>query len=418
MTFEQPKAKILRFNRFWFLLCAVYLYGFFATSAPAAIGVVELMVGGCLLLTFATRELLHQTFGLNPPRKAKESFDGLLPLVFLILLFGGVLWGAAFNGNDIGAVVRDVVPLGTMFLPIFVYGYLVPPEGGVVKQMTIALGTAGVAFAVRHFLSADLGGVDLGSEVIVGEGAFFSNPVVIFAASYFMAAAALSVVEGKYTTFFLNLILGICCMLPLMAVLLRSQIFLVSFGFVCVFLYAQTRRVNMVAIFMLGGFLLVLAIALWDVLLVPLWELLVAKTENAGVLNDRDAEAIAVLEMLNEGIGSLLFGTGWGGVIENPAAGGSVGFTHSFIMYSFFKTGVVGAVLFAYYLSLVAVRVMRLLVSVRSTPSNLPILVAIVNTLLINIFVEAGYKMLTFGVVLALLWAVTSSNQKEPNSVK
>lgn len=388
------------------------VYGSFSYSAPMQLGVAEF---GIALLLFLVLDFGYVLTSLSRIVERREVLDAILCSTYLILLFLFSIIGIYVNQNEINAFLRDVIPMTTFFLPIFIipsfrYNRLLWES-----VFTHSLCFVGVAFSIRHFISSDLSLTTLGSGIIVGENSYFSNPAVLFAAIYLPSFSLICLFRRQYYRFLVFLSFGLVAVAPLIAVLLRAQIFLILLCLIVALPYYAKRYGRFVSSAFILGLLLFFLISSVDVAINSFIELVVAKTNSVGALNARDEEAKAVLTILTEDAASFLFGTGWGGVMYNPAAGGKVGFTHNFFMFILFKTGLLGFILFSVYVMLIIRRIYILFKSVGKNPSKLPLGMAIAGVCLVNLLIEAGYKMLTFGVVLALLWIATSREYRNVN---
>ena len=101
----------------------------------------------------------------------------------------------------------------------------------------------------------------------------------------------------------------------------------------------QARRKPLLATVLLVG---ISASALAGGQLAGTIEQVAWKTETYG-LNERSAEAAAVLEQVGASWIDLLFGKGWGALVRSPAVGDMwVSYTHSFATYMLLKTGLLG----------------------------------------------------------------------------
>jgi hypothetical protein len=136
--------------------------------------------------------------------------------------------------------------------------------------------------------------------------------------------------------------------------------------------------------------------------------LLLAKQKSVG-MNNKAVEFSAALDTVMATPLTLLFGVGWGGVFTNPilANAESSRFTHSLISFWLLKTGLVG---FAVMLSFVFLLFRSVnLKDAWSSNRRMAILLAATAVIVIGIFFEPTYKMLSFGLIVGLLLAELSS---------
>lgn len=127
------------------------------------------------------------------------------------------------------------------------------------------------------------------------------------------------------------------------------------------------------------------------------------KTEMVG-LNARSEEWGAVFDVLSQDWGSMLFGEGWGGRLDNPAVGGlNVNYTHSLVSSLLLKTGVVGALVILIGCLYPVLMALRSVWHNRNAYDWL-IIGAALLPLLISIFIYASYKSLGFGLILLVFF--------------
>lgn len=129
-------------------------------------------------------------------------------------------------------------------------------------------------------------------------------------------------------------------------------------------------------------------------------ELLLIKQAVAGS-NGKIVELYAVLDTLRAE--HLLLGTGWGGLLANPIIMElPTRFTHSLLSFYLLKGGVIGlSVLLMFFLSLGLGTKTRQLAT---STDRIMIVVACLGPILMGLFFQPVYKMLSFGIVLALLY--------------
>ena len=136
--------------------------------------------------------------------------------------------------------------------------------------------------------------------------------------------------------------------------------------------------------------------------------LMLAKQKSVG-MNNKAVEFSAALDTVMATPFSLLFGVGWGGVFTNPiyANPESTRFTHSLISFWLLKTGLVGFAVMASFVILLfrSINLKGVWTSSRRTA----IFLAASAVIIIGVFFEPTYKMLSFGLIVGLLLAELSS---------
>ena len=136
--------------------------------------------------------------------------------------------------------------------------------------------------------------------------------------------------------------------------------------------------------------------------------LLLAKQKSVG-MNNKAVEFSAVFDTVMATPLTLLFGVGWGGVFTNPiyANPESTRFTHSLISFWLLKTGLIGFTVMASFVILLfrSINLKGVWASSRRTA----IFLAASAVIIIGVFFEPTYKMLSFGLIVGLLLAELSS---------
>lgn len=132
----------LRFLLFGF---AVLIYGALSSPTPNNPGIVEALVGGCLLITGL---LQGQVF----LRNIKLQRSDWLKSACILLLYGvcvGLFVGFIFNNNVLN-VIRDVLTFIFIFLPILVLSpYFHQKSAG--QSYVLMLVLLGVFLQLDHF---------------------------------------------------------------------------------------------------------------------------------------------------------------------------------------------------------------------------------------------------------------------------
>jgi hypothetical protein len=156
----------------------------------------------------------------------------------------------------------------------------------------------------------------------------------------------------------------------------------------------QARRKPLLATVLLVG---ISASALAGGQLAGTIEQVAWKTETYG-LNERSAEAAAVLEQVGASWIDLLFGKGWGALVRSPAVGDMwVSYTHSFATYMLLKTGLIGCLATLAYVASLVPALLRL------ARVDLPLAAALIPPLGLALFAHTSFKYLCFGLLMAAL---------------
>lgn len=407
----------LEFPAWWWraalFIVLISIYAFLSSSTPEEFGLPEAVMGLLLLGFVGARGAMLSMGGFLAKRQ--KGVPSVAYWSFLALALVPSVWGVLVLGNQLSDYIRDVIPLLYLFLPIFFVPQMINHREAWQRLCIAALCVIGIAYSVRHFMSDAVGVAGLGQEIIFGDKNYFPmDPAVLFAATFLLASGLVKLTDGKWMQGTLRLMLGTVAFASLVGVLVRAQIFLVLFSLLAVLVCHLLRypRSFILWVIPLGAGLIFVVASADTNYLDTLFGLIAAKSEHAGFLNSRDLEAQAVINNAMSGIGQLLLGEGWGGLIDNPAGGGVVRFTHNFELYALLKGGLIGLILIALYSFLHVRNLARQ--GWRSWAQRdfqrLPLLLAIGNVLCVNLLLEGGYKIFSFGLVLTVLWLFHSGS--------
>lgn len=404
------------------LAAALGIHALFGVPAPADPGLVEAGIGAGLLAAAGLRLPLRIASGALLGRPAAGWCRA--GCVAAAALFWPPLLRAAQLGNDPADVLRDVVPLGFLFLPLLLGLALsrddLPPacpravHPGPVHPVpalpVLALGLAGigVAFALRR----------LALPAASGTPAFYlgNGPAVAFAAVWLPLLALVPAGLGlpaRHPPF-----------RPMVGAVLRLAA-LAGGGLAFTVLFLDVNRSTFAACTLALALALTLALTLGGAmalrpagratalpLLLGLPLLLLAdasagllgelvrpfveKTGRVGV-NGRGAELAAVAAVAGRDWATLLFGAGWGALMENPAVGGRpVSYTHGLPGYLLLKTGLAGCLAALLWAGALAGPWLRLL------RRDFGLALAAAAPVAVGVLFHTGYKHLCFGLLLCL----------------
>jgi hypothetical protein len=366
------------------LLAAFLIYAFFSSPTPDQVGWAEFAIGGLVLgavgvptlvSIFGGAALWHGDLGR---RYLTACF-----LLLMLPVITGVI--AGYDWNDI---LRDVIPLGFFFLPLFLFGaqFRAALLAGIV--------VTGVVFALRFWPSSGLTlaqiGLDRGNDEMLY---LTSSPAVLFAGLYLLfwgSALQPRPLLYRLAAFGLSLV----CLTTIAATLQRGAMalsLLVCFG---VFWHRVQRSPHflyaIIAVLVIDG--IVFAPFIMDLVML-IWR----KTLDVGD-NARLAELKTVLDALGSSPWNYFFGLGWGAKIVTAASGyASVRYTHMIVSYALLKGGILalGAVM-GYGLWLGKTMIKRF--------SNDPMVAAaMIPSFILGWTVYPSFKMLCFGAIMALL---------------
>ena len=131
-------------------------------------------------------------------------------------------------------------------------------------------------------------------------------------------------------------------------------------------------------------------------------QLLWAKQQLVGS-NGKLNEWLDVISTVFSSFQTALFGIGWGGVLVNSIySNAPTRFTHSILSFYLLKTGTIGLGVLLTVIGMLFARLQKVGVSGTFDIPRLILLVSCIPPLLIGVLFETTYKMLSYGVILAL----------------
>lgn len=372
-----------------FLLLALTLHGFLSVPAPPSVRWVEAAVGCLLLAGTGLRRPLSLVTG-HAAAVAPDGWSCAVALSFLWLAWVPLVRGLALDWDS---VLRDVVPLGFLFLPLALVPALRPHGERAVRALAAALALAGMFFALRWWRQNGWAFDQVGVVPLSDGMRYFLNaPSVLFAGVALTlagAGAALGRVRGGLPAAVLGLAGGLLCLGALAGAVHRMALVL-ALG---ALLWAVVRQGRGMPAVVAAAALALAAEGSLPAALGQAWE----KSRLYG-LNARGAELEAVLLQAGDSPWTLMLGQGWGALLANPAVGGwRVGYTHTLAGYALLKGGILGLAALTVYLLGLARVVPGL---VRRRPF---LAMAVLPPLVVSLTLHTSFKYLDCGLLLTLL---------------
>jgi hypothetical protein len=375
------------------LAIALGFYGLFGVPAPGRFSWREMAVGGGLVLAIGVIRPILVASGamLIEPRARTHDVVGTAAFNYLLWV---PLLRAGIHGSDVQDIVRDVVPLMFLFLPVL----LMPTDKAGRRVLVLGIAAVGVVFALRWW-GTGLAFGQVGRVVMPeGDGYLLNSPAVLFAAVWLplLALDRLERRPGLLSLALASLLCGaaIVAGAALAGAVHRAALVMAALALGCL-AATQARHKPLLPTMMLA--VLAVSAALAGGQVVGAIEQVATKTQTYG-LNERSAEAVAVLEQVGASWSDLLLGQGWGAMVRSPAVGGMwVSYTHSFATYMLVKTGLVGCLVTLAYLASLVPGPLRLM------QSDLPLAVALMPPLGLGLFAHTSFKYMCFGLLLSIL---------------
>lgn len=371
---------------FVFLGIAILLYALFGSPTPDNPGVLEVMVGGLLVLSVVIGGL-RGVIDLNIER------SGYLKCLQVLFLCGLILpsISGVYYGNDPMLILRDVLAFSFLALPLFLAEKFAGDKM-VLHWLPLLLVFAGIAFALRTLMPA------FNVWIAPDELLYLSNsPLALFAAVFLTGLVWKNLILQTRRSLLVAGASFLCVGFLLAAMLLDVQratigAVLLTLLFLALLTIAETPRRAAIP-------LLVLAVlgALLYPLVADTLHAMAQKTASVG-FNMRIQEAVAVFNALSASPESLFIGRGWGSVFASPAVAGlDVNYTHSFLTTMALKGGLI---MLALSLLMVLTALYQIfLIFQRDRAKGLSLL----WPLLIPVLLYASHKSLDFGLLLLLI---------------
>lgn len=419
-------------NAGFVIIVISYLLIIFSSPMPFKIGAVEILMGTGLTIAAL---LLGFSFVTQKDGNLRLLISCLAYFLLIPLLVGFL------HENAISDIVRDVVPL--MFLSVLpVLIKFLPKDKNGPSRIRVLMGAivfVGLvsSFQFYHGITQMFGSMK--AFVTISNGSFAIENVRLGKAEPEKADVEIEKVEPKYQMVLLKTyepavlftaIFLLCTALEL--ILVKPRRFLLAFlalgaGVFCAYEFftlglraysgltvlavaiytlhlaraIKVPIVNLVAV-------LALVLVLVSPFLMDTLALMWSKQQAVGA-NGKLVEFYGVLDSISGHLSQIMFGVGWGGVFSNPIydTHETTRFTHSLLSFWLLKTGVVGFMVMILFVFLLfrKVRLERILASSHS----FAIFLAASVIIIIGLFFQPIYKMLSFGLIVGLLLAELTS---------
>ena len=392
-----PKIKYLT------LTLAVICYSVFSVSAPEKYKLTELIIAICLTV-FAIFNIKGTILFIFK----KENKQELILFISAILLSAGLLIIGILNNHSCFDILRDLIPFFYLFFPILVFS-LINENQIIWRKLIISLLVfSAIIMTVRYWSYPESIITELGRNYLpFGKGQFVFEPCTIFSSTLLLTLPIINTTGLKRNYDIALRILmftgGLFILTLAVATIMRAQVILtiLSFSIVVIFKIStlEGRARNISTLVLLISILLILLIFSKEIIYFA--KIIILKFQYAG-LNGKGEEAISVINQAVSDPVTLIFGKGWGATFLNPATGSSVytRYTHNIFTYFLLKGGIIGVLLLGIYV----VWIIRLLIKV-FRKKDLPVFLAVSNTLIIHFMLEGGYKLFSIGLIISILYA-------------
>jgi hypothetical protein len=411
----------------------------FSSPMPSDVDAVDVVMGCGLVLGGLQMLFVGFRSGQSMARKFWLIF-----LLFVLIVFPLVV--GLYNDNVLKDMVRDVLPV--MFLTaipaLLVFAGDGLPQRYVRRAIITALLFVGVVSSVQFTVGVvnEYGSVtglvkgmrqgllqlsdpvrqssdDISKFVEAGEAAnvvrthplskvFLKayDPAVMFAAIFLFGLGLRKITSGTnlvrlYAAF--SMALGIFCAYTLVSLGLRAHALLMVFSWIIILFNYASRLTNVKTLTVA----VVICAAVVGFYFQDALYLMMVKQASVGT-NGKVAEFNAVIGIVLADVNTLMFGEGWGAKFYNPILMYETRFTHSLLSFLLLKTGVIGLFVLAGLFSLLFKRIV--IKRLWDSPDGWLLVMAVVPPIVIGIATQPVYKMLSYGLVVALLVLVLREN--------
>lgn len=372
LTAELPYQKI-------FFFAALVIYGVFGSPTPDHLAITEWIILILLFLSLEPR---------LPNMTAAESllcvYGLTVPVVIALIQF-----------HPVSEMIRDIVPFLFLLMPVM-YDWRGLANA---KYLSYGIAFIGFVFGLRSLwmFRSDIFSPDTWLGTPPDLLYLANSPEVLFAAIFFLGLGfGRNVHPGVRALCFT---LALCPLLAMATLVQRASAFYLSFAALVSFsAYFIKNPKNGI---ILGGLLIIACLPFYH-FIDEVFKQLTFKNQIVG-LNSRGDEWRAVMEQILQSSSRFLFGIGWGGDFENPAVGGlRVNYTHSLLSALLLKTGLIGLMLFLFYI-IHLIRISILKRPWRRISGDVFYLCALLGPLFIGMCLYASYKSLGYGLLILLL---------------
>jgi len=378
------------------------VYGLFSSPTPDKIGVAEVLLG--ILLMISVWPGIKNFFALKA--------DVPLPVRISILYLLIVPLIAGLKGHmPMRDIIRDFVPMCYMLLPVL-YAPQIKRNPEVWRNMfKIGILIVAVIFAIRFYILGLIINTPKPGFALCDNDLFLNlDPTVIFSYIYFVCMTMVALYYEKITDFFVYGTIGLfLCSLPFVQ-MLRLQMVLILFVLILLFshltiIYKKWKMSLLLFLCIVNAFIYLPQVRGFFEHAIAV---IVNKTLYAGFSNNRIDEIKVVLSHFASSPKSIFLGWGWGDKMVLPTTGNlPVRFVHVGFLYYLWKAGILGFIAIITYWSYFIGRMARVLRFGQENKSVVEVILfmAFIFSFGLFVFIEPGYKILTFYMLLSYLMA-------------
>jgi hypothetical protein len=377
------------------------IYALFSYPFPKEITYVEVLIGVMLMLFVGSRNafvVLSLGGKFHADNRRGIKIPAWIYVVFMYWLVVPLMLALVYHW-ELRDVFRDLVPVLYLFFPVLLLPAMSTADYPWAAKLPWWISIGGIIFSIRYFFGVDLAPWEIGETYYIDDLNYLPyEPAVLYGIIFFTGMALIAnqknFVQRALTT--IGLLCGsLICFTALGGIVQRAPLGLATIAILLLSFRAIKSSpflVVVVAAAFVGVF--------WafSAPLVGLFDLLQEKQAVEG-LSAKFVEFTYIIENVSNSVGLILFGHGWGSTYYNAVLGGDVRFTHSLLSYSLFKVGLLGLASVVVTCSFLVFRAAR---SVGFSLFTDPAVLAGLSTIIIGLFFQPTYKVLTYGIVLLI----------------
>lgn len=396
--------------KYLILATAIICYAVFSLPAPKEYKLPEIITAICLIVfgVFNIKETIKFIF-------RKDNKWELVLFIAVFILAVGLLLIGILNNNPLFDILRDLIPFFYLFFPLLVFS-LIDENQLIWRKLTITLLVlSALVMTVRFWSYPESILSELGRNYLpFGKGQFVFEPCTIFSSTLLLTYPLLKNTGLKriYDTALRILMLtgGLFILSLSVAAIMRGQIILIMISLCIAVIYkistleAKERNVSVIIVIIL----LTVISLIFNKEIIYFAKIIILKFQYAG-FNMKDEEALSVINQAISNPTTLIFGKGWGATFLNPVTGSSeyTRYTHNIFTYFLLKGGIIGVLLLGTYI----IWICKMLFIV-FREKNIPVLLAVINTLIIHFMLEGGYKLFSIGLIISILFCYKEKKEK------
>lgn len=363
-----------------------------STPWPKTVGFQELIVGLILIILFGKNFFIFLF----------EKRINLEKIIFIYFLILGTFLGVI--NNSLRDFIRDFVPFFYLYFGIFIfYTEKLKYQQNLGRLMIFATVIIGLVYSFRTLFHWKDSLSNLGKTFMMSPDYIAQSPSLTFSSSFLLSLSILLFIQRKRLYASIVFILGLIPLIIFFAQVLRAPIGLIFIFFILHLLFIIKKFTIQRKVSILFFILIFLGLFInynYQFIESGL-SLLMKKNEAVGSSGKLD-EYIYAYQYFSNNLNYFIFGKGFGGLWLTPFDKIEYSFAHSILVYYYIKGGIIGLLL----ILLLTIKIFYFNVKLMFSKNYYAQLIAFATfpTLLINCFLEPGYKTLSFSFIILIIY--------------